>query len=420
MKKLILFLIVLWTGQSAFASDTLRVLFIGNSYTAVNNLPQVMREICAATGHFADIQVSAPGGYTLSGHLSNNATQSLIQQGNWDFVVLQEQSQIPAFPDGQVATTFYPAVEALDSFIHAYSPCAKTVLYMTWGRKYGDQDNCAFFPPICTYEGMDSMLRLRYTNAADSVSAFISPVGPVWHYLRDNASTIELYQADNSHPTTAGTFAAACSFYTIFFGDNPQNNPYDFGLSNNVATTIKAAAAAVVFDSLDYWRHFNPPPTAQFSYTIQGDTVSFVNQSTHADSWFWDFGDGQTDTANNPNHVFTAGTYTVCLNVMKGCDTAVFCDTLTVSPTGIGHELRTVETVHIYPNPVSGNHLYIQRPSGNVDHYAVYDLLGRELQSGKLAAGQTMIPLPEMAAGVYLLKLSSGREILASGKFQKL
>lgn len=419
MKKLILLLIVLWTGHSAFATDSLRILFIGNSYTAVNNLPQVMRDMCVATGHIADVQVSAPGGLTLSGHLGNSATQNLIQQGNWDFVVLQEQSQLPAFPDGQVATAFYPAVALLDSLIHIYSPCAKTVLYMTWGRKFGDQDNCAFFPPICTYEGMDSLLQLRYTNAADSISAIISPVGPVWHYLRDSASTIELYQNDNSHPTAAGTFAAACSFYTIFFGEDPQNIPYDFILSNNDATTVKAAVAAVVFDSLDYWRRFNPLPTAQFTHTMQGDTVSFVNQSAHANSWFWDFGDGQTDTANNPSHVFNAGSFTVCLRSIKGCDTANFCDTLTVSPASIGHELSSVETVHIYPNPVVDNRLYIQGLSDKVNHYAIYDLLGRKLQSGRVVKGQRMIPLSQLSSGVYLLRLSSGQEIIASGKFQK-
>ncbi|HET8573628.1 MAG TPA: PKD domain-containing protein [Edaphocola sp.] len=420
MKKAALLLMALWACKPAFATDSLRVLFIGNSYTAVNNLPDMVKEMSMSNGHFLEAYANTPGGATLQGHLSNSTTQNLIQQGNWDFVVLQEQSQIPAFPDGQVAMIFYPAARALDSLIHVYSPCAKTVFYMTWGRKYGDQDNCASFPPICTYDGMDSMLRLRYTNAADSNSSFISPVGPVWHYLRDNVSNIELYQNDNSHPTRAGTFAAACSFYAIFFSDNPQNCPYNYTLSNNDAAAIKAAAATVVFDSLDYWQRFAPLPVAQFDQNIQGDTVLFFNQSEHADSWSWDFGDGQTDTAKNPGHVFSPGTYTVCLNAIKDCDTAGFCDTLTIMPTGMGQGMPVVTVaVNIYPNPVH-DRLHIPRLPENGSSYMVYNLLGREVQSGRLEAGKNTVLLSNLSPGVYFLKLFSGHEIIASGKFQKL
>lgn len=410
----------LWACCPAYSADSLRVLFIGNSYTAVNDLPHVLKEMSLATGHIVKTYANTPGGTTLQVHLADSTTQNLIQQGNWDFVVLQGQSQVPAFPDGQVEAMFYPAAKILDSLIHAYSPCAKTVFYMTWGRKYGDQTNCASYPPICTYEGMDSLLRLRYTNVADSTSSFISPVGPLWHYLRDSASTIELYQNDNSHPTPAGTFAAACSFYAIFFGDNPQNNPYNFTLAGNDAATIKAAAAAVVFDSLNYWQRFAPLPVAQFNDNMQGDTVLFSNISEHADQWFWDFGDGQTDTAKNPGHVFNPGTYSVCLSAIKGCDTAVFCDSLTIMPTDIGRSAPTVAAINIYPNPVAGNRLHIQSVPGKVNHYVLYNLLGREMQSGRLAPGQNTILLPVLPSGVYFLRLCAGHEIIVSGKFQKL
>lgn len=419
MKKIILLLAMLATGFNSFAVDSLRVLMIGNSYSAVNNLPQVLRQMSAAGSHPIDIYSSVPGGSSLQTHLTNSATLNLIQQGNWDFVVLQEQSQIPAFPDGQVAEEFYPPAKSLDSLIHVFSPCAKTVFYMTWGYKYGDSGNCPFFPPICTYEGMDSLLRLRYTNIADSTSAIISPVGPLWHYLRDNAPGIELYQSDNSHPTTAGTFAAACSFYSIFFGENPQNNSYNFILLSSEATTIKAAAAAVVFDSLDYWQRFRPLPEAAYSYSLQDDTVAFTNQSTNADSWLWDFGDGQTDTISNPIHVFAPGTYVVCLTARHSCDTTQFCDTLTVMPTAIHRQSLAVKSINIYPNPVNGNCLHIQRPLAENGHFAIFDLLGRELQSGYLAKGQSKIQLSEMPSGVYLLQLSVECRIIASGKFQK-
>lgn len=59
------------------------------------------------------------------------------------------------------------------------------------------------------------------------------------------------------------------------------------------------------------------PPTVKFSTSLQSDkkTVKFTDSSTETpDSWFWDFGDGQTSTEQNPTHTYaTPGSYTVTL-----------------------------------------------------------------------------------------------------------
>ena len=142
-----------------------RVLFIGNSYTAVNNLPQLTAD-CALSIGFAgfpmEIASSTPGGTTFQMHTTNATTQSLINQGNWDYVVLQEQSQLPSFPDAQVAAECFPYAAQLNDQILSIDSCTETVFYMTWGRQNGDSGNCASWPPVCTYEGMDSLLNLRY------------------------------------------------------------------------------------------------------------------------------------------------------------------------------------------------------------------------------------------------------------------
>lgn len=182
-----------------YAGDSLRVLFIGNSYIYTYNIPDIIKNIANADGNSLNYSVSVPGGQTLQQHCSNTTTLNFIQQGNWDYVVLQEQSQVPSFPDSQVATQFYPYAKKLDSLIHVFSPCAKTVFYITWGRKNGDAQNCQYFPPLCTYEGMDDLLTLRYSNVADTTNAYLSPVGPLWRSLRANHPTIELYSNDESH-----------------------------------------------------------------------------------------------------------------------------------------------------------------------------------------------------------------------------
>lgn len=407
MKKITLSVLLFLASLTIYAQDTLRVLFIGNSYTAVNNLPEVVKNIAASDGNALQYSVSAPGGFTFQQHCTYPPTVNLIQQGNWDYVVLQEQSQTPAFPDAQVATDFYPYAERLDSLVHAYTPCAKTVFYVTWGRKFGDQQNGQFYPPIGTYEGMDSLLTLRYTNIADSVHAYLSPVGPLWHYIRDNNPALELYQSDNSHPSFAGTYAAALSFYSVLFHKDVQNINYNYSLSVTDAAYIRNAAQQIVSDSLNYWYRFNPSVVAAFetgSDSLAGVNIGFVNQSENASGYFWDFGDGQTDTSASPVHVFQQpGDYQVCLTAYKACDTVQFCDTVQIGSLGI-HENQFAVQAWIYPNPTKGLLHLKNVPVGSA--YFISDLTGRKLQSGMIGDTKSIL-VNKLTTGLYFLYLKT-------------
>lgn len=252
MKKF--FLAVLLSILLPFVyGDGYKVLFIGNSYTYVNNLPEIIAAMAESTGDTLVFSSSLPGGSTFQLHVNNSTTVSLIQQGGWDYVVLQGQSQEPSFPDNQFYAQTYPYAQQLCEMIHQYNPEAKTVFYMTWGRKNGDQSNCPFFQPLCTYEGMDSMLYLRYMTMAEDFGAEVSPVGALWHNLRDHHPEIELYSSDESHPSLAGSYAAACSFYSVMFRKNPEELSYNPGIADDELENIRKAASKVVYDSLAKW-----------------------------------------------------------------------------------------------------------------------------------------------------------------------
>lgn len=148
---------------------------------------------------------------------------------------------------------------------------------MTWGRKNGDASNCASWPPVCTYSGMDSLLNLRYRMMADSNNAIVSPVGAVWKYIRQNFPLIDLYQSDESHPSVAGTYAAACSFYTALFRKDPTAITFNSTLSTTDAANIRTAAKLIVYDSLMNWHIGAYDPLANFTYSISnGNQVSFT------------------------------------------------------------------------------------------------------------------------------------------------
>lgn len=69
-----------------------RVLFLGNSYTQVNNLPQILFDMAKSTNDSLIVDSYTPGGYRLMNHSTDLSALTKIAAGNWDFVVLQEKS----------------------------------------------------------------------------------------------------------------------------------------------------------------------------------------------------------------------------------------------------------------------------------------------------------------------------------------
>lgn len=74
------------------------------------------------------------------------------------------------------------------------------------------------------------------------------------------------------------------------------------------------------------------PPVADFIYTIDVLEVTFDNLSTGAESYLWDFGDGNTSTEENPVHVYTdGGTFTVSLTATNEGGDDTFEDDFTLT-----------------------------------------------------------------------------------------
>lgn len=345
---------------TARAQSATNVLFVGNSYTEVNNLPQMTADIAASMGFEMTWSGNTPGGCTFRQHCTNRS-MTLIQNGGWDYVVLQEQSQYPSFPQSQVEAEVFPYAARLVASVYAASPCSEPMFYMTWGRKNGDAGNAPYFPILGTYEGMDSMLYERYVYMAESNDASVCPVGRVWRQLRTNHPDIELYQSDESHPSVAGTYAAACSFFVMFFGGDPAEVTYTpNGVSPQHAEWIRDAVREVVWLQRPQWQR--PQPTGSIaSVDIDGASVVFTANTSYADSTMWHFGDGTsvvtTDSIVCHNYSDT-GIFAVTLVATRHCmtDTAVTTvhiagDTTTV--TGIVRIAESDNRLQIFPNPTT-------------------------------------------------------------------
>jgi hypothetical protein len=318
------------SGHDLKAQLSYRVLFLGNSYTGVNNLPQIVSDVALSAGDTLVFDSYTPGGYLLIDHSNDATSQNKIMTGGWDYVVIQGQSQEPITFNNQ----FNGGGSALYSLIKEYNPCGVTMPYMTWGRKNGDESNCVSFPVMCTYEGMDTTIRNSYLNLTAFINGEVSPVSVVWNYLRQNYPGIELYQADESHPSLEGSYAAACCFYATLFKKDPTLITYNPGLNAADASIIRNAAKTQVFDNLELW-DYKRLPISDIQYEMGPGANEVIFQSMNwgiNQTCLWDFGDGEISSSSYAPHSYlTDGTYTVTLTTTT-CDLqglhASFADTL--------------------------------------------------------------------------------------------
>lgn len=123
--------VFLFISHSFAQQQTLKVLFLGNSYTYVNNLPQLIHDIALANGDTLVFDSNCPGGHTFNNHFNNATSISKINAQAWDNVILQAQSQEPSFDPSQVAVQTLPYSIKLDSLIKNNNACSETVFYET-------------------------------------------------------------------------------------------------------------------------------------------------------------------------------------------------------------------------------------------------------------------------------------------------
>jgi len=404
--KNILLLLALFSSLNLY-SQTKKVLFIGNSYTGVNNLPQLVYNVALSVGDTLIYDKHTPGGARLMQHATNATALAKINSDNWDHVVLQAQSQEPSFSDGQVASEVFPYAEILCDSIRANNECTRPIFYMTWGRENGDASNCAVWPPVCTYEGMDSLLNLRYRMMGNDNDAYVSPVGAVWNYIRDNYPDIDLYSNDGSHPSTAGSYAAACTFYSIIFRKDPTLVLFNSSLLDTDADAIKEAVRIIAFSELLEWNVGAYDPEADFSYTQNDTEITFMNSSENADSFQWDFGDGDISSEKNPTHIFQNNNIFTIQLIAERCGVVDTFSTEIVVEVVATKDLLDAK-ISIFPNPTEN--LINIKGIPKESTVQIVDDLGREIQRIYTSNNTLQMNISSLAQGVYFLKIKNKRD----------
>merc|ERR1711990_561706 len=222
------------------------IIFLGNSYTdgaGCIALDFLVRKIAEGAGFSATTERSSPGGRTLEWHATNSLDR--IKNGDWDAVVLQDQSQRPSFGAQYVYNYIIPNVLTLTKTMRDTNVCTLPVFFQTWGKRDGDTMNCSPAPydALCTFDGVQDQLTQAYhTMAYVSQPAKVAPAGEAW---RTYANRNSLFANDGSHATCSGTFLAACTIFQQIWGVPSSSSTYSYHTTPDAAA-LKEQADAIV------------------------------------------------------------------------------------------------------------------------------------------------------------------------------
>lgn len=207
---------------------TTRILFVGNSFTARNSLPDLLAQLVEAGGKGAlEWKLVSAGGASLRQHFNKGDVAALLRDAPWDSVVLQEQSTLPA----KNAARMGDNVRDLHALIRQAG--ARTVLYMTWARADAPETQTA--------------ISAAYAESGEQVGATVVPAGLAWQLCLAQEPQIVLHDRDGSHPTLAGSYLAACAFYKVLFAGRAKKIPtLDIAVPKAEQLALQACARQAV------------------------------------------------------------------------------------------------------------------------------------------------------------------------------
>lgn len=194
--------------------------------------------------------------------------------------------------------------------------------------------------------------------------------------------------------------------YYIVSVTDPDNIFIESDETNNLV-----AVPITLYDQL-------PVPTGGFSMSQSGNTVAFNGNTSNATSYYWNFGDGSTDSTNNatPTHTFNGnGPFQVQYTVSNACTTFTSTQTVSVGPLAINKISEPTLTVIAQPNPfnTSTSITYYNYQKGKVS-LDVYNIIGEKISTQTMESlnpGKYTITLDEedfqQRDGAYLLKINT-------------
>ena len=216
-----------------------------------------------------------------------------------------------------------------------------------------------------------------------------------------NGDSIQLSATNYSTGTYSWTPSIDLNFDSI-------PNPILVADSNQTYNCMYDAGGCISIASVAI--NVTQPTTSNYNYTANYLDLQFTNNSTNANKFIWDFGDGNLDSVNaNTSHTYLAtGTYQICLTASNDCFSETFCDSITVTNVGIQN------------NAYNGNLVFQQdatsinfkwNGNSNIQQVQLLSSNGKLIYQNEKESNVVQIATTNLAPGIYLTRL------LVDGKF---
>lgn len=314
--------------------DSVKILFVGNSYTHMNNMPGIFDRIATLAGQSVIVEKSAKSGASFQEHSTRADLFEAIKKRKWDYVVLQGFSRELAYSIEQIDTATVPYVSMIKDSILQNNHCTKILFYMTWGYEEGYQ----VLEELNNYEKMADSIARGYTYLGDVFGFPVVPVGMVWKEVKNNTK-IDLYADDRAHPSKNGSFLIASTFYNAIF-----NTSLDKVFSNTIQSDDAKQIKQIMQDFMllnreRYGLHNNQVEILNKSFRDKF-IVSYNATFPKTSSYRWDFGDGRTSDAAGGIQIYDkAGKYLITLTVTDECgNKSVYKRNLEIKPPVANNE----------------------------------------------------------------------------------
>ncbi len=191
--------------------ESVNILFIGNSISYYNSLSEQVKAMVEDRLPHLDVNTKliSNGGWTLKQHWNSGRAIREIEQGNWDYVVIQEQTMLGSMLilDGsRYIRSYQPFFDYATKFIQlSKKHGAEPVLFLSWS----DSDN----------QSQQKHVSYASMTLAKQHKIKVAPVGLVWTELVKR-NKIELY-VDTIHPNPSGSYLAAATIFSTIFEQSP-------------------------------------------------------------------------------------------------------------------------------------------------------------------------------------------------------
>lgn len=183
--------------------EDLAILFIGNSLTYTNDLPEILRDLLESSESSRIVVESiANPNYGLEDHWNRLSTVDRISSAPWDYVILQ---QGPSASEGRPSLLEYSKLFGE----RIKSAGATPAMYMVWPEE----------------QRMSDFTRVResYRAAADSIDGLFLPGGAAWQEYWTRLGDVDLYGPDNFHPSPEGSYLAAVVMWEQISGGDAND-----------------------------------------------------------------------------------------------------------------------------------------------------------------------------------------------------